>query len=328
MLPLLDDILNIHYIDYFPRGNKVTHHLLKIESVNNLGLEEIKKFIQDGFAYVRLPNDMHVKDELHALKNHALKFYNMPYAFKNSESTRLNPKKYKGYINRREDDKPIYHEQVFFRPDDPIRPFESQLNHLIEVDSVFWGRIAKPILHHIFQFVLKEAGFDKCTISELYNEATEKRFSSISFPYYPSPELQDKASHKYKYGLNPHKDQGIITVLWVNKPGLQVWLDDSLCNWIDVHPDENYVVVNIGNALRLILNDECKSSLHRVLFPTEERLSIAMFYDLSFDYNLRNLITNELCFDGSYERYLEDQFTKVYVEPVPEKDLIEERSRT
>ncbi len=63
--------------------------------------------------------------------------------------------------------------------------------------------------------------------------------------------------------LGAHSDFGAITVLLADPvPGLQVLVDDG---WVDVVPDPECFVVNIGDLLAQWTNDRWVSSLHRVV---------------------------------------------------------------
>ncbi|KAI6686025.1 hypothetical protein NL676_031938 [Syzygium grande] len=89
------------------------------------------------------------------------------------------------------------------------------------------------------------------------------------YPYCPQPDLT--------VGLTSHTDPGVITVLLQDQVGgLQVKRGDE---WVDVTPVPGALVVNIGDILQIMSNDEYKSVDHRVLAnPSREpRVSIAVF---------------------------------------------------
>ncbi|CAN4090471.1 unnamed protein product [Withania somnifera] len=91
------------------------------------------------------------------------------------------------------------------------------------------------------------------------------------YPYCPQPELTK--------GLSPHTDPGVLTVLVQNEmTGLQVKFGED---WVDLEPIPGAIVINIGDILQIISNDEYKSVEHRVLAnPFQEpRVSIAVFFN-------------------------------------------------
>ncbi|KAJ6826949.1 1-aminocyclopropane-1-carboxylate oxidase-like protein 3-like [Iris pallida] len=65
--------------------------------------------------------------------------------------------------------------------------------------------------------------------------------------------------------------------------GLQVkWEgEDGQCRWVDVEPVEGALLVNVGDLLQMISNDEYKSVEHRVVANShkEGRVSIAVFFN-------------------------------------------------
>uniref|UniRef100_A0ACD6AD13 Uncharacterized protein n=1 Tax=Avena sativa TaxID=4498 RepID=A0ACD6AD13_AVESA len=103
----------------------------------------------------------------------------------------------------------------------------------------------------------------------------EKADAHVRFTYYPEcprPELV--------YGLKPHSDGTILSVLMVNDRvgGLQV-LKDSV--WFDVPIVPHTLLINIGDQTEIISNGIFSSPVHRVLTNLDrERLSVALFYSV------------------------------------------------
>ncbi len=123
-------------------------------------------------------------------------------------------------------------EQFFCRPDHPLGPMSDQLDNLNEITNRYQNIIAKPILKQILTQLGLEQHFDAIT---------NQPFSSISFPYYP-PDI----TSKYSPVVAAHKDFEMITVLYINQRGLQVFYDGD---WLEIMPKDGYVVVNLGNTL-------------------------------------------------------------------------------
>ncbi|KAL8034927.1 hypothetical protein ABFX02_12G062500 [Erythranthe guttata] len=91
------------------------------------------------------------------------------------------------------------------------------------------------------------------------------------YPYCPQPELTK--------GLSSHTDPGVLTVLVQNEvPGLQVKVGDE---WADVEPVEGAIVINIGDILQILSNDEYKSVEHKVVANSSKdpRVSVAVFFN-------------------------------------------------
>ncbi|WP_328380461.1 isopenicillin N synthase family oxygenase [Streptomyces sp. NBC_00440] len=91
-----------------------------------------------------------------------------------------------------------------------------------------------------------------------------------------------------RMGMGAHTDYGIVTVLWADQvPGLQIL--GAAGEWHDVLPAEGALLVNLGDALARWTNDQWRSTLHRVLPPTDaegrlvRRRSAAYFHDGNHD---------------------------------------------
>ncbi|OEL17521.1 1-aminocyclopropane-1-carboxylate oxidase-like protein 1 [Dichanthelium oligosanthes] len=81
-------------------------------------------------------------------------------------------------------------------------------------------------------------------------------------------------------GSREHTDGDLFTVLAQDGVGgLQVRLDDG--EWVDVAPVAGALLVNIGDVLKVVSNDEYKSVEHRVMIKSaqESRVSIALFFN-------------------------------------------------
>ena len=78
-----------------------------------------------------------------------------------------------------------------------------------------------------------------------------------------------------------HEDINLITLLvGASAGGLQVLNKDN--EWVPVMPEENELVINVGDMLQRLTNDYLKSTTHRVVNPPKElwhtpRLSIPFF---------------------------------------------------
>ncbi|GJL81711.1 MAG: 2OG-Fe(II) oxygenase [marine bacterium B5-7] len=104
--------------------------------------------------------------------------------------------------------------------------------------------------------------------------------SRASLVYYPP---QDMTSEESCFGVGPHTDFGMLTVLCQdNVGGLQVQTVDG--RWIHAPPIEGTLVVNVGDLLARYTDGAYISTPHRVVNHSgRERLSLVLAYDPDAD---------------------------------------------
>ena len=100
--------------------------------------------------------------------------------------------------------------------------------------------------------------------------------SRASFVYYPP---QDGNSDGTRFGVAPHTDFGMLTILCQDDVGgLQV--QDTQGQWQDAPPIPGTLVVNVGDLLARWTGNACRSTPHRVINrSTRERLSLVFAFD-------------------------------------------------
>ena len=148
------------------------------------------------------------------------------------------------------------------------------------------------------------------------------------FHYPPSQPTQDD------WGVGEHTDYGLLTLLGQDgHAGLQVRSGDQ---WLDVPPDTDSFVCNIGDMLERLTGGRYLSTPHRVRNLTgAERLSYPFFLDPSWDAVVDRLPIVERPpsddeaaakrwdhasvhgFSGSYGDYLLQKVSKVFPELAP-----------
>lgn len=80
-------------------------------------------------------------------------------------------------------------------------------------------------------------------------------------------------------GCAPHKDTGFVTILYIDREGLEASIDGA---WIAIDPVPGHFIVNFGGALEILTGSTVRAILHRVrqTVPTpgvEDRFSFAAF---------------------------------------------------
>jgi isopenicillin N synthase-like dioxygenase len=104
----------------------------------------------------------------------------------------------------------------------------------------------------------------------------QRPLSRASFVYYPA---QDESCGEDQFGVAPHTDFGVLTVLCQDDTGgLQV--EDINGDWIEAPPIPGTLVVNVGDLLSRWTNGAYKSTPHRVVNSSgRERLSLVLAFD-------------------------------------------------
>ncbi len=112
--------------------------------------------------------------------------------------------------------------------------------------------------------------------ADFFLRTCSQPLSRASFVYYPP---QPASSGEDQFGVAPHTDFGVLTVLCQdNTGGLQV--EDRNGQWIHAPPIDGTLVVNVGDLLSRWTGGEYKSTPHRVVNTSgKERLSLVLAFD-------------------------------------------------
>ncbi|KAL5554480.1 hypothetical protein UlMin_041881 [Ulmus minor] len=83
------------------------------------------------------------------------------------------------------------------------------------------------------------------------------------------------------FGLVPHTDSGFLTILCQDQVGGLQLMNNF--KWVSVKPNQEALIVNIGDLFQAWSNDIYKSVEHRVIANKMDRYSIAYFLCPSYD---------------------------------------------
>lgn len=112
---------------------------------------------------------------------------------------------------------------------------------------------------------------------DFFEACYEKPLARGQLVYYPPSTQKDEAEQRF--GVAPHTDFGVLTLLLQDTSGgLQV--QSTSGDWIEAPPIPGTLVCNIGDLLARWSNNRFASTLHRVINRTPHaRYSIPVFFD-------------------------------------------------
>ena len=131
---------------------------------------------------------------------------------------------------------------------------------------------AHDVAYHLMRGFAVGLGKDE----SFFLSSTDQPLSRASFTYYPP---QDVSKNADQFGVGPHTDFGVLTVLCQDDVGgLQV--QNVKGEWVTAPPIPGSLVVNVGDLLARWTNNQFRSTPHRVVNSSgRERLSLVLAYD-------------------------------------------------
>ncbi len=142
----------------------------------------------------------------------------------------------------------------------------------LKAAATVWFKDAHAVAAHLMRgFAL---GLD--LPEDFFLRSAAQPMSRASFVYYPP---QPETAGAGRFGVGPHTDFGVLTVLAQDDVGgLQV--QDLAGDWVAAPPIRDTLVVNVGDLLARWTNDAYRSTPHRVVNASgRERLSLVLAYD-------------------------------------------------
>ncbi|MGJ0577918.1 2OG-Fe(II) oxygenase family protein [Xenorhabdus bovienii] len=230
----------------------------------NLYLNSKKSFIRalkDGFFSLKIPEDFDLSSGVKISK----KFY-----IDENENDFSEYNGYRGYKKEKDIyfDRDNYQtEHILINKDKREQLFPKEVNEL----SDKMHSIGKYILREVLSFV---------GISDLlWKDVTDSATDGGGVKWFAVNHYRSDLDFD---GAPAHKDTGFITVLYCDKPGLEVYIDGQ---WLDVEIRQKHFLVNFGGALELLTKDmdtPVNAVLHRVRkyerkLHGEDRFSFAAF---------------------------------------------------
>jgi isopenicillin N synthase-like dioxygenase len=146
-----------------------------------------------------------------------------------------------------------------------------------------------------------------------FEEDFDPPMSLLRGNYYPSRPDWAGAND---FGIAAHTDYGCLTLLAVDgTPGLEVQMRDGL--WQSVTAEPGQFVINFGEMFEMWTGGKIRATPHRVRGGTEERLSIPLFFNPSYDTNVAAPNSEQVILAGDH---LSKRFNETYLHLADAKD--------
>lgn len=236
-----------------------------------------------GFIYIRghgIPDGV-----IGAAREAAFRFFRAPVADK--ETVRVSSR-HRGWIGvggaKMDDDAVADLKESFLwgfqdadghTPDDhPLRGPNRwpAFDPALEIHAMRYFHHAHEVAHHLMRgFAL---GLDREEV--FFLRTADRPLSRGSFVYYPA---QPADAADGQFGVSPHTDFGVLTVLCQDSVG-GLHIQDARGDWIHAPPIDGTLIVNVADLLARWTGGAYRSTPHRVVNASgQERLSLVLAYD-------------------------------------------------
>ena len=147
----------------------------------------------------------------------------------------------------------------------------SQFPHMEDYSMTYY-KYAHEVAHHLMRGFAIALDLPE----DFFLRSASRPLSRASYVFYPSQSVE---MEKNQFGVGPHTDFGVLTVLCQDcVGGLQV--QDVNGTWLEAPPIEGTLIVNVADLLSRWTDGAYKSTPHRVINCSgKERLSIVLAFD-------------------------------------------------
>ena len=147
----------------------------------------------------------------------------------------------------------------------------SQFPHMEDYSMTYY-KYAHEVAHHLMRGFAIALDLPE----DFFLRSASRPLSRASYVFYPSQSVE---MEKNQFGVGPHTDFGVLTVLCQDSVGgLQV--QDVNGTWLEAPPIEGTLIVNVADLLSRWTDGAYKSTPHRVINCSgKERLSIVLAFD-------------------------------------------------
>lgn len=220
------------------------------------------KALRDGCFFLAIPPNLDVSPGIKLCRE----FYQLTLS---GDSTACS---YRGFREREKDG--IYFDREHFQTEHILLDRPSRTKYF-PVDLFAMCDEMSDLSLFILRCVLTELNIAE----SLWNQITGGAIDGQGTHWFAASHYR---SERTQLGCAPHKDTGFVTILYIEQPGLEAWVEGT---WVSIDPIPDYFLVNFGGAFELLtelLDCSVKAILHRVRrcepsMDSEDRFSFAAF---------------------------------------------------
>ncbi len=118
--------------------------------------------------------------------------------------------------------------------------------------------------------------------ADSFDRAFDTPMALLRGNYYPQ---RPNWAGEHDFGIGAHTDYGCLTLLATDgTAGLEVRMPDG--SWAHVNAQPGRFVINFGEMLEFWTAGKVKATLHRVVGGSQERVSVPLFFNPSYDTNV------------------------------------------
>lgn len=289
-------------------AQKTNAHIPIVENIQDMSLDEINLIKSTGFCYVKIQGNEQLCKESDELRSIMINFFRSStetkksYTVRKASAKKIDKILISGYTDRRSvtENLEIFRQYI---SDDPYPPLNSIPGAVNNMSENFIKRLGIELSKKVLNSINIHS-----EVSKNYDAALENPVGILSYTYYSPGKFLNRLTSPA--GINPHKDIDLLTVIILEKPGLEAWVDGE---WVPLLPKAGYAVIIFGDDFTTLTKGQVRSCLHAVR-TTEGRERLSTVYFISMDRSLPYVLIDGTKLSDTGSQYLDNRFLQHNVE--------------
>lgn len=275
-----------------------------VESILNMSTHEVSAIRSTGFCYIKISDSGQFFDHITTLKKTAIDLFRSntevkkTFTFSKNSDKKIDKILISGYTDRRSRSEYL---ETFRQDmnDTLLPPFINASEAVNKIKETLVKDIAVSLSRKILNSLIVDG-----RTSAHYSAALANPTAILTFTYYPSMSCFNRMIAPP--GIKAHRDIDLLTVLLIEKPGLEAWMDGQ---WVPLLPKKGYALVIFGDDFTTLTKGLVRSCLHTVRTTWgEERLSMVCF--VAMDRSLPYVLTDGTQLAKTGSEYLDRRYNQ------------------